>query len=32
MSKKAIDSLNYIAWFNGSKNRVPYHAKFDLIG
>ena len=31
-SKKAIDILNYIAWFNGSDFRVPYNAQFDIIG
>ena len=25
-SKKAIEILNYIAWFNGSDFRVPYNA------
>ena len=31
-SKKAIEILNYIAWFNGSDFRVPYNAQFDIIG
>jgi hypothetical protein len=28
-SKKAIDNLNYIAWFNGSKYRVSYESEYD---
>ena len=31
-SKEAINVLNYIAWFNGSQNRVPENAMFDQIG
>ena len=31
-SKRGIQSLNYIAWFNGSSSRVPEGAVFDLIG
>lgn len=31
-SKKGIDVLNYIAWFNGSQYRVPNCAKLDIIG
>lgn len=31
-SKRGIDALNYIAWVNGSSNRVPQGATFDLIG
>jgi len=31
-SEKAIQNLNYIAWFNGSEMRVPQNAQFDLIG
>ena len=27
-TKEAIDVLNYIAWFNRSKNRIPTNAKF----
>ena len=30
-SKKAIDILNYIAWFNGSTKRIPYEAVMDNI-
>lgn len=28
-SCKAIDTLNYIAWFNGSKYRVSYESQFN---
>ena len=31
-SKEAINTLNYISWFNGSNNRVPEIAIFDQIG
>ena len=31
-SARGIKALNYIAWFNGSPNRVPDNAVFDLIG
>lgn len=31
-NKQAIDVLNYIAWFNGSKLRVPKDAVFDILG
>ena len=31
-NQQAIKILNYIAWFNGSKNRVPEDALFDLTG
>lgn len=30
-SAKGIKALNYIAWVNGSKNRVPTDARLDLI-
>ena len=30
--KEAIAIFNYIAWFNGSKMRVPDDATFDIIG
>lgn len=31
-AKQAIDVLNYIAWFNFSKLRIPSDAQFDTIG
>lgn len=31
-SKEAIKILNYIAWFNGSKLRVPEDAILDQVG
>ena len=31
-SQRGIDALNFIAWFNGSKYRVPSCAKLDVIG
>ena len=31
-SKEAIKVLNYIAWFNFSKLRIPDDAQFDTIG
>ena len=31
-SKRGIDALNYIAWFNGSRYRIPKCAKLDLLG
>jgi hypothetical protein len=31
-NKEAIRVFNYIAWFNGSKMRVPENAVFDIIG
>lgn len=30
-SKRGIKALNYIAWFNGSKQRVPEDASLDLV-
>ena len=30
--KEAIDTLNYIAWINRSKYRVPEDALFDAFG
>jgi MFS family permease len=30
-SKKAIDNMNFIAWFNGSKFRLPEDAQIDEI-
>ena len=30
-SKEAIKTLNYISWFNGSKNRVPDNASLDIV-
>ena len=30
--KEGIESLNYIAWFNGSINRISDTAQFDLVG
>jgi len=30
-SKDAIRNLNYIAWFNGSKYRVPNNAVFNFV-
>jgi hypothetical protein len=29
---ETIGIFNYIAWFNGSKFRVPNDATFDVIG
>jgi hypothetical protein len=29
---RGIDCLNYISWLNGSKNRIPYTAEFDVLG
>ena len=29
--KGGIDALNYIAWFNGSKNRISEKANFPTI-
>ena len=31
-SKKAINILNYIAWFNNSEYRIPFNAKFEING
>ena len=31
-SIKGIDTLNYISWLNGSAVRIPYSARFDIIG
>ena len=31
-SQEAIAILNYIARFNGSKNRIPNDANFDILG
>lgn len=31
-SQEAIAILNYIARFNGSKNKIPYDANFDILG
>lgn len=31
-SRKGIEVLNYIAWFNGSKERIPENAIIDLSG
>lgn len=30
--KEGIAVLNYIAWFNGSNNRISESAQFDLLG
>ena len=29
--KEGIDALNYIAWLNGSNNRINSNAQFDMV-